>query len=181
MTAPSLRRLLHAASGATLLVVPVFSWQFLRAVLLGAAALAVAGEAIRLGFPGVQAWLTRRLPVFREREAARPSGAMWLAVGYAAASLTPFPAPAAGILVGALADPAAAWVGLREGVTGRKTIRGSGAHLIVALAVLYGMGVGWIAAVAASVIATALERWPLGLDDNVLVAPATALTVALLN
>ncbi len=181
MTAPSLRRLLHAASGATLLLVPIFSWQVLRGVLLIAAGLAVATETIRLRSPGVRDWLARRLPVFREREAVLPSGAMWLAIGYALASFAPVPAPAAGILVGAFADPAAAWLGSRQGVAGGKTMLGSGTHLVVAYAVLCGVGVGGVVAVSAAIIATVLERWPLGLDDNLLVAPATALTVSLLR
>lgn len=181
MTAPSLRRLLHAATGAALLLVPLFSWQLLRVVLIAAAVLAAVAEVVRLHSSGAGALLARRVPVFREREARRPSGAMWLAVGYALASLTPVPGPTAGILVGALADPAAAWVGSRRGSTGRKTVLGSATHFVVALAVVFGTGAAWPISAAAAVVATALERWPLGLDDNLLVAPATALTVVLLS
>lgn len=181
MTAPSLRRLLHAATGATLLLVPLFSWNFLRTVLVAVAALAVVAEAIRLRAPRVRALLARRVPVFRDREATRPSGAMWLAIGYALASLTPSPGPTAGILVAAFADPAAAWVGSRWGRTGRKTVLGSATHFVVALAVVFAASGTWPAAVAAAAVATTLERWPLGLDDNLLVAPATALAVVLLG
>jgi len=181
VTAPSLRRLLHAATGATLLLAPLFSWEFLRAVFVAVAVLAVVAEAIRLRAPRVRALLASRVPVFRDREATRPSGAMWLAVGYALASLTPSPGPTAGILVGALADPAAAWVGSRWGRAGRKTVLGSATHFVIALALVSATTGEWPVAVAAAVVATALERWPLGLDDNLLVAPATALTVVLVG
>lgn len=181
MTAPSVRRLMHAATGTTLLLVPVVSWQLLRAVLIALAAVAVAVEVVRLRSPRFREMLAHRVPVFRAREAGRPSGAMWLAVGYALAALTPLPGPTAGILVGAVADPAAAWVGSRSGPTGQKTGLGSATHFVVATALLLGLGCGWLTSVAAAVVATVLERWPLGLDDNLLVAPATALTVVLLR
>lgn len=181
MTAPSARRLMHAATASVLLLVPLSSWQILRAVLVAVAAAATVVEVIRLRTPRFRAFLEHHIPVFREREAKRPSGAVWLAVGFALASLAPAPGPAAGILVGALADPAAAWVGSRRGSVGSKTTLGSAVHFLVAVAVLFGVGCAWTTSLAAAATATILERWPLGLDDNFVVAPVTALTVALLG
>ena len=48
-------------------------------------------------------------------------------------------------------------------------------------AVLYGVGCSGTAIVVGAVLATVFERWSLGLDDNVVVAPITALTAALLG
>jgi hypothetical protein len=84
MSGPSLRRLLHAASASVLLLVPFGSWQLFRVVVLTGAALGVVFEGARLSLPGFHSLLARYLPVFREREQHRPSGAMWLSVGYAA-------------------------------------------------------------------------------------------------
>jgi len=175
------RRLLHAATGLLLLLVPLTSWGVLRAALVAAAILAAGAEIARLRSKRFGALLARAVPVFRARETSRPSGAMWLAVGYALASLVPPPAPAAGLLVGALADPAAAWAGSAWGRGNGKTLAGSAVHLVVAAAVLYGVGCSVTAVAVGATLATALERWPLGLDDNLLVAPVTALTAALLG
>lgn len=181
MSPPVARRLLHAATGSVLLLVPLTSWNVVRAVLVAAAILAVGVEVARLRSKRFGALLAGAVPVFRARETAHPSGAMWLALGYALASLVQPPAPAAGLLVGALADPAAAWAGTTWGRGTGKTLVGSAAHFAVAAAVLYGVGCSGTAIVVGAALATVLERWPLGLDDNLVVAPITALTAAFLG
>jgi dolichol kinase len=181
VSGPALRRLLHAATAGVLLLVPFGSWQLFRVVVLAGAALGVVLEGARLSLPGFRTFLGRHLPVFRERERMRPSGAMWLSVGYAAAALVPAPAPAAGILVAALADPAASLVGTWRRAPGRKTWIGSLAHAATALVVLAALGVTPAATAAAAVVATILERITGRVDDNLLVAPATALTVWLVG
>jgi len=113
-------------------------------------------------------------------EGQQPSGAMWLAVGYAIAALFPSPAPMAGILVSACADPTASWVGEAGGSKGTKTWRGSAAHFVAAGAVLLLGGFSWTGSIVAAVIGTALERWPGPFNDNLVVAPAVALSVSLL-
>jgi dolichol kinase len=110
--------LLHAASAALALLALV-SLPTLRFGALGVAVAALAFEAARLRMPGFSQWMAARIPVFRPREATRMSGAAWLAVGYALAAWLPPPGPVAGILAGALADPAASWVGGKWG-GGRK-------------------------------------------------------------
>jgi dolichol kinase len=181
VSGPAVRRLIHAATASVLLLVPLTSWMFLRAALVVAAIVAVILEIARLRSTHFRRILTRLVPVFREHEGSRPSGAMWLVVGYALAALTPAPAPVAGLLVGALADPAASWAGSTWSRGVGKTVAGSAAHFAVAAAVLYGVGCSWAAVAVGASLATAIERWPLGLDDNLLVAPLTALTAALLG
>lgn len=180
MTNQTLRRSLHVASAAFLLLVPIASWTTFRVVVLGAAVLAVGLESVRLRFPGVRAWLARVVPVFRPVEASQPCGAMWLAVGYGIASLFASSAPMAGILVGAVADPAAAWIGEAGRKTTGKTWRGSAGHFAVASAVLLFAGFSWTGSFVAAAVGTVLERWPGPFNDNLLVPPAVAASVSLL-
>jgi dolichol kinase len=92
----------------------------------------------------------------------------------------PAPGPAAGILVAAFADPAAAVVGGRFGSGARKTWQGTAAAAVVALAVLVALGLPREAVLAGTVVGTLLERWPGALNDNLLVAPAVAAVVRML-
>lgn len=181
MSSESGRRLLHLSSGGLALIAPLTSWSLLRVVLASAAVLVVLHEIVRLRVPAVDAWLRGTLPVYRPRERTRPSGAMWLLIGYALAALSAPPAPAAGILVAACADPAASLVGSWGGspAPGAKTLRGSVTHWLVAAGVLALLGWPWSAVLLGASIASLAERWSLGLDDNLLVPPATALTVML--
>jgi len=149
-------------------------------VLVGTAILAVGLEIVRLRFPRVRGVLGGMVPVFRPAEAKRPCGAMWLAVGYAIASLLPPPAPMAGILVGAFADPAASWIGEAGRKTSAKTWRGSAGHLVVAVTVLLLAGFSWTSSIIGAVLGTVLERWPGPFNDNLIVAPAVAASVSLL-
>ena len=180
MTSVTLRRGLHVASAAFLLLIPLTSWTFFRGAVLATAVAAVGLEAVRLWTPRVRDWLQRCVPVFRPAESKRPSGAMWLVVGYGVASLFPPPAALGAILVGAAADPAASWIGEAGRVTPGKTWRGSAAHFVVACGVLLLAGFSWGGSVGAATIGTAVERWPGPFNDNLLVAPAVAASVSLL-
>lgn len=181
MSSEARRRLLHVASGCVVVLAPVTSWSVLRVVLTCTAVLAVLLELARLHKSAVNEMLRRVVPVYRMHERTRPSGAMWLAVGYALAALASSPAPAAGILVAAIADPAASLAGSTsehrpdEG----KTVRGTVVHWLVAVGILTLLGWSWTAVVVGASVASIVERWPLGLDDNLLVPPATALAVLL--
>lgn len=176
MTPGGLRALLHAST-ALLLVALVQSWQALRAALVVAAVAAVAFEAVRLTRPAVGAWTARWVPVFRPHEAARPSGAAWLFVGYALAAWMPAPAPAAAVLAGALADPAAALVGGWLGWGQPKSWPGSAAAFVVAAVPVWALGLAPVSAGAAGLAALALERWSGPLNDNLLIAPGVGLVV----
>jgi dolichol kinase len=110
----------------------------------------------------------------------RISGAAWLALGYAIAAWLPPPGPVAGILAGALADPAAAWVGGRWGGGRRKSVPGSATVAAVTVLGSLAAGLTLPAAGATAILAAALERWSGPLDDNLVLAPGVACLAALL-
>ena len=89
----------------------------------------------------------------------------WLWASFAAASWLPERAAVAGILVAALADPAASLVGSRFGRGARKSWSGTLAALVVAMAALFTLEIGWHGATLGAVVAAALERWP-GIDAH---------------
>jgi dolichol kinase len=174
------RRLLHAATAAVAFV-GLVSPSALRLTAAYIAVTAVLLEALRLRVPAVGRGLSALVPVYRDHERERPSGAMWLALGYAVAAWVPHPAAAlAGILAGGLADPAGALVGSRYGGGARKSLAGSVTVGMVALLAALVTGLPRAAAVGAALAATVVERWPGPCDDNLLVAPATALAAFLL-
>ena len=179
MTGPALRRALHAVSAAVALLVLV-SPPALRLGSAGLVATMLALEVARLRSDAVARMLARLVPVYRDRERRRPSGALWLLLAYAACAWFPYPASVAGILVGALADPAGAALGSRFGRGARKSIPGSAAVAGVAMLVTVAVGVSWVTAVLAGSAAAIAERWPGPLDDNLVVAPVTAAVVAAL-
>lgn len=176
MKAGALRALLHAAT-ALLLVTLLHSWQAFRGTLVLGGLAAVAVEALRLSRPQIRDLLARWVPVFRPHEAARPSGAGWLFVSFALTAWMPAPAPAAAVLAGALADPAAALVGGRFGGGLAKSWPGTVAALTVAAGALWLAGIPPLAAGAAGLVAAALERWSGPVNDNLLVAPGVGLVV----
>jgi len=133
-------------------------------------------EVLRLRVPAVGRGLSALVPVYRDHERDRPSGAMWLAVGYAVAAWVPHPAAVlAGLLAGGLADPTGALVGSRYGGGARKSLAGSVTVGVVTLLAALASGLPRAAVVGAALAAMAVERWPGPFDDNLLVAPATAL------
>ncbi|MBI3081655.1 MAG: hypothetical protein HYY94_01835 [Gemmatimonadetes bacterium] len=171
-----LRALLHASTALVLFTLLV-SWQALRVALVLGGLVAVVFEALRLSRPEVRDLAARWVPVFRPHEAARPSGAAWLFVGFALAAWMPAPAPAAAVLAGALADPAAALVGGRFGRGLPKSWPGTVAAFAVAAGALALAGIPPLAAGTAGLAAAALERWSGPVNDNLLVAPAVGMVV----
>lgn len=175
MTPAGTRRLLHAATAGVALL-GLLSPHALRLATAYVAATAILVELLRLRVPAVERGLSALVPVFRNRERAQPSGAMWLALGYVAAAWVPHPtASLAGILVGGLADPAGALVGSRYGGGAPKSLAGSAAVGAVALVAVLLTGLPLAAAAGAALAATVVERWPGPCDDNLLVPPAAAL------
>ena len=176
------RRALHFASGSLGLLwylrVPAPT---ITAILLSVLALATVLEGLRWRSPRVRAALERcALGALRPGEARGVTGATLLAAGYAATWLL-FPASVAApaILVTAAADPAAAIVGVRFGVRGRKTWAGSAAAFAVALLVLLLQRVGAGRSLASAIVAALAERaGGRGLDNVAIPAlTAAALTV----
>ncbi|UCD23630.1 MAG: hypothetical protein JSW51_11390 [Gemmatimonadota bacterium] len=181
MRGPPLRRLLHVGSAVVLLIPLWASWDLLRLALGILAAIAVALDLARIGLPNVGRRIVEMVPVFRDMEARRLSGATWLSLGYALSAWFPPIAPAAGILVSASADPAASMVGGLSADSVGKTVIGSLAALGTSVVVLTLLGLPWQAVVVGAVIGTALERWPGPCDDNLVVAPGVACVVWLLT
>jgi dolichol kinase len=152
----------------------------LRLGTLYLAATAVLLEVVRLRVPAVRQGLAAVVPVYRERERQRPSGAMWLALGYAVTAWVPPHAAVAGILAGGLADPAGAVVGSSFGGGAPKSRPGSLAVALTAALAVRVSGTPWTAAAVAGAVAAIVERWSAPIDDNLMVAPAVGLAVALL-
>ncbi|MFI5206562.1 MAG: hypothetical protein ACHQX4_00965 [Gemmatimonadales bacterium] len=171
------RRTLHLASGSLGLLwylrVPVPT---ITIILLSVLALAVALEGLRWNNPRVRAALEHSsLGALRPGEARGVTGATLLAAGYAATWLLfPSSAAAPAILVTAVADPAAAIVGLRFGVRGRKTWAGSAAALIAALLVLLVQRIGAGRSLAVALVAALAERAGGRGLDNLAVPALTA-------
>jgi dolichol kinase len=176
---PALRRALHAASAVVSLLI-LLSPTALRVGTAYLAATMLALEVARLRSAAVSTVLSRWIPVYRERERARPSGALWLLLAYAACAWFPPPASVAGILAGGLADPAGAAVGSRAGAGSGKSLSGSVAVTAVSVLAIRAAGAPWRAAVPAGLAAAVVERWAGPIDDNLLVAPVAAAVVALL-
>lgn len=184
MNPTTLRRLLHAASAA-MLVLLLLSPETLRG---GALALVLAAgflELLRLNVPGVHERLAARVPAFRPEEKSRVSGAGWLALGLGVAAWMPLPGPVVGILAGALADPAAAWAGEHWGpehwgAGAGKTWIGTAAAAAVVLGAALVAGLSLPAGIVVAAVGAALERWSGPLDDNLVLAPGVAIAAALL-
>jgi dolichol kinase len=168
---------MHVGTAAVLLAVPLASWTTLRFVLAVLVVTGIAVDFARIKFPVFGAVVQRWFPVLREKEQMRLSGATWLWMGYALAGCFPPTAPAAGILVGAVADPAGSLVGSWGREPGRKTVRGSITVLVVAAGLLLLLGFPVVTAAVGSLVAAVLERWSRPLNDNLVVAPAVALGV----
>lgn len=178
---------MHASFGilvAGMLTFLPIPWGWALALLVVALAVMVGLDLIRLRVPKVNAAFFRWFRyVASPREATGIASSTWYTLGMTL-SVAFFPRSAAvsGILVLALADPAASWVGRRWG---RRrflgaTLEGTAAFAAVAVAVL-GARHGPATAAAAAVAATLAERvsWPV--DDNVTVPVVTAAVVTALG
>jgi len=177
------RRIFHAANGV-LIAVALWSWPFDRTaalVSLGVAvSLLVALDVLRLALPELNRlfFLFFRL-LASPREAGRIASSTWYLLGIALAFwLAPLHAALSGILVLALADPAASYFGTRWGRRAflGGSIEGSLLFFGVSLAVLLPRH-DWRTALGVAALVTLVERgsWPL--DDNLTVPVACALGI----
>lgn len=181
------RRLFHAASGggaATALV--LFDMPRVTAVLI---LVAVLGGLIALDLGRLLSRSANALffKAFRHlaspREARGPASSTWYALGILlAVAFFPKEAAVSGILVLALADPAASYVGRRWG---RRPFLGAtmeGSLLFVALAFCIVAPRHGVAVAAAAALVTALaERLSRPFDDNLTLPVAGAATITLLE
>ena len=180
------RKLVHIAASVTAaalaatLPVPT-----VRALLLAALIVAIGVERIRRRSQTAQRTFLRAFHgMLRRREVQNVTGATTLAAGFAATALiTPPPFAATGILAAGLADAAAAIIGRRVGKrrlrTG-KSVEGSTACFLTALAVVWAMtGGGAVPALATATAITLLEAAPLPGDDNLWLPPVAGLVAHL--
>lgn len=178
------RRLFHAANGLLIALV-LTGWPIsdraAAGALLAITTILLVFDFVRLSIPAVNALFFRMFTALvSPREARGVASSTWYMIGVTlSVALFPRHEAVSGMLVLALADPAASYIGRRWGRRAflGGTVAGSTAFLCVALAVLV-LRHGWPAALAVAPVLAFLERrsWPL--DDNLTVplAGAAALT-----
>lgn len=173
------RRALHFASGSLGLAALFLRnpHPMLTIVLVSLLAVAVLLEVARRYSPALETALERlSCGAMRPAEHSRVTGSTFLLAGFCLAWVL-FSDHAAGVamLVTATADPAAAMVGTAVSRSrGRKTLAGSAAALLVALAILLLCGTGVLLALGAAATAALAERLPANGLDNVAIPIATA-------
>lgn len=181
------RRVFHAGNGTLMVAL----WYFgiltrgqLLVVLVFALVGALAIDFFRFRVPVFQRVFFRSLSALvSPREAGGVASSTWYLVGVIIAVLAFSPAVAqASILVLALGDPAASYVGRRWGTLriGDGSVEGTTVFFLVALAVLWAFFSPAYAALGA-VLATVVERIPWRLDDNLTLPVGTGLALALLS
>jgi dolichol kinase len=185
--AQPLRRLFHAANGS--LVAAALVWLDLSretavAVLAAVLVTLLVLDAVRLRVPRANAaFFSAFEHLASPREAEGVASSTWYCLGILlAVAFFPRPEAVSGILVLALADPAASWVGRRWGKIPflGGTAEGSVTFLAVALLVLL-VRHAPLLAVPAALVGTLLERrsWPL--DDNLTLPPVVAAALLLMG
>lgn len=181
------RRLFHAASGTVAAGILLYA-DVPRVVALGILGAVLAGlvvlDATRLVNPGANAIFFRAFRTLASpREARRPASSTWYALGMtlAVAFFSP-EAAVSGILVLALADPAASYVGQRWGRRAflGASLEGTGLFAAVTFAILAARH-GLVPGAAGALAAALAERlsWPL--DDNLTIPVVAAAVVTLLQ
>ncbi len=181
------RRVFHACNGLSLSAILLFgpreSWPLLLA-LSGLLMVLVVVDWVRLNVQEANNLFFRTfLPLASPREAGKVASSTWYVLGVTLTLLL-FPrGPAlAGILVLALADPAASVLGRALGTRpfGQGTVEGSLAFLVVATLALLPL-FSWPVALGAALAATLVEAIPWPVDDNLAIPLATGLALFLLT
>jgi dolichol kinase len=173
------RRVFHAVNGLVLagvLLVLDPPWMVIVPLLVALTAGAFLVDVLRFSAPGANRLFFRVFgPLASPREARGVASSTWYLVGCTLAVAT-FPREIAvgAILVLALADPAASWLGRRHGKRrlGTGTVLGSAVFTGVAVLVLVPF-VGPVSALLVALGTAAAEVLPWPLDDN-LVVPLVA-------
>ncbi len=179
------RRLFHAGNGVFIfLVLKTLPVDTRIAVLFLGALLSVLllMDGVRLTNPRLNRLFFRTFSYLASpREAGKVASSTWYLLGVVLTLLIfPRHEALAGVLVLALADPAAGFVGRSWGKRpfGSGTVEGTAAFAVVAFLALL-LFAPWGAALAAAMVAALVERTPWPLDDN-LVIPSTVAAVLLL-
>jgi dolichol kinase len=169
------RRVLHASLGCV--VARYVGWiapdHTTAAIVVSAvAAAALMLDLIRFTVPAVNRLFFRYLRVFASpREAEGIASSTWYMIGVAlVVALFPAPHAIAGILVLALADPTASYVGQRWGKhkLGTGSVEGTLVFVIVASIILL-RAWPWPDALLTVAVVTVVERAPWRFDDNITV------------
>ncbi|HIC15583.1 MAG TPA: hypothetical protein EYO83_10620 [Gemmatimonadetes bacterium] len=181
------RRILHAMTG-TLIFLAItlleLSKSFTVAALLGVFFVLLASDLIRLRVPRFNVLFFRFFKVLvSPRESDHVASSTWYILGgLIAIAVFRLPAALSGILVLAWADPTASYLGRRWGKRPflGGTLEGSTAFLAVATLILL-LRHPPAVAIASACLMTLAERvaWPF--DDNLMLAPACAGTLTLLE
>ncbi len=152
------------------------------AVMAAATLVALTVELARRVSGGAARTFARLMPMLKEREGGRLTGATTLSIGFTLAALL-FPGtPAlAGILFAGLGDPAAAlsgrrWARLRY--RGGKSVVGSTAFFVAAVAVGLVLGLPVPMALGVAAVVTVVEAATLAVDDNLYLPLLGAAAVA---
>lgn len=182
------RRLFHAANGTTivtLLATGVVSREQMLLIVGLALFGALTVDLLRFRVPAVQRLFFKSLSKLASpREAEGVASATWYLVGVLVALLAfPLTIAMASIMVLALGDPAASYVGRRWGkhrIPGDGSIEGTAMFSLVALAVLLALFPP-VYALLGAVVATVVERIPWPVDDNLTLPVGTGLALVLIG
>lgn len=174
------RRIFHAANGIFIVLalkaLPIRTWD--AVVLFGVVfSVLLLLDGVRLAHPQLNRLFFQFFsPLVSPREVKKPASSTWYVLGVLLTLLL-FPRHEAlgGILVLALADPAAAFVGKHWGRQrlGAGTVQGSLAFIVVAFFVLLPFA-SWPVALAGALAGALVEILPWDVDDNLVVPPAVA-------
>jgi dolichol kinase len=173
------RRVFHALTGCSVAAWLSFSgasWKT-HLLLFGAGvSLLFLGDLLRLRVPALnRAFFRAFRPLASPREAGGIASSTWYLLGcWLAIALFPVDIAIPSILVLALADPLASYVGRRWGKRPffSGSIEGSTVFFSVSVAVLIPFA-GWPVGVLVAGAATLLERFPWRLDDNLTIPLGT--------
>lgn len=181
------RRIFHAVSGSILvgfILTGIFPDRVLLAALGALLVILLLLDLLRLAIPEVNRLFFRSFTLLASpREAGRPASSTWYVLGILL-TLILFPRDAAvgGILVLALADPAASFVGQRWGKRklGNGTVEGSLVFTVVAVGAL----TPWAPlpqALGVALVTALVEVLPWPVDDNLTVPLVAAGALLLLS
>lgn len=166
------RRVFHAANGVAIVFVLAVlkpAWGLVVGAL-GAIALGLLLlDGLRFLIPPLNRTFFRLLrPFASPREAKGLASSTWFMMGaFLSAAVFPWRVTVPALLVLALADPAASYVGRRWGrrTFGTGTVEGSLVFLTVSLAILVTVAGPWVGS-GVAILVTLGERIPWPLDDN---------------
>lgn len=182
------RRVFHAANGGAVvaaLQLGLLSREQMLILLTVALVGALAIDVLRFRVPAVQRLFFRSMAALASpREARGIASSTWYVLGVLIAlAAFPLPVAEASILVLALGDPAASYVGQRWGkhrIPGDGSVEGTVVFWLVALAVLLAF-LPPVYAVLGSLVATVVERIPWPLDDNLTLPVGTGAALTLIG